>query len=212
MTTSIARWAAQRRRTGATQQFIAFQLGREWFALPIQVAHRVVPLGPTYGDPAHQGISLTHYQDREILVLDIKRRIFGAGSMQLPAASAPDEPGGESSGASLNAGHRENAENQLRSAGPPLATPSPHILIVHTRSGELVGLQLESLPTLRRAARATIAPLPPTYLNAGLIRCISALVVPPRDEPPLFLLNLDELLPSLTPSPALPATLPSADA
>ncbi|MBW4620664.1 MAG: chemotaxis protein CheW [Cyanosarcina radialis HA8281-LM2] len=63
-------------RTEATHQLIAFRLRQEWFALPIDDVQKVVQMGKIYGDPQGTGVSLTEYQDRELLVIDVSQRIF----------------------------------------------------------------------------------------------------------------------------------------
>lgn len=60
-----------------TQQFITFLLGKEQFALSIDVIQKVVPMGKVYGDPQGTGISLTNYQGQELMVIDVAHRIFG---------------------------------------------------------------------------------------------------------------------------------------
>ncbi|WP_088893415.1 hypothetical protein [Leptolyngbya ohadii] len=79
----------------------------------------------------------------------------------------------------------------------------PHLLILDW-SEELLGIRLEAPPVLRRVARSAFAPIPPTYLVESGIRCVSALVKPSETEPPLFFLNLEQLLSVRS----LPATSP----
>ncbi|NJR61659.1 MAG: hypothetical protein HC769_24185 [Cyanobacteria bacterium CRU_2_1] len=79
------------------------------------------------------------------------------------------------------------------------------MLIVQNPQGELIGIPLDSAPSLRRVPRSAFAPLPPTYLTEGGVRCVSALIVLNPKEAPLFLLNLDQLLQSRS---TLPITEP----
>jgi purine-binding chemotaxis protein CheW len=65
------------RQTEANEQMLTFRLCQEWFALPIDGVQKVVLLGKVYGDPNNTGISLTLYQERELLVIDVGHRIFG---------------------------------------------------------------------------------------------------------------------------------------
>ena len=62
-----------------TRQMLVFQLQKEWFAIPIELVKQVVVLKEVYGDPAQNGISLTLYQNQEILVVDVGKRIFPQG-------------------------------------------------------------------------------------------------------------------------------------
>ncbi|MEM8778046.1 MAG: chemotaxis protein CheW [Cyanobacteria bacterium P01_G01_bin.49] len=76
------------KKTEKTQQFVCFLLAQEWFALPIDVIQKVVQLGKVYGDPQGKGISLTNYQGKELLVIDVARRIFGLSAI---SSSCQDE-------------------------------------------------------------------------------------------------------------------------
>jgi chemotaxis signal transduction protein len=64
------------RRAEPLQKLIAFQIRQVGFALPIQLARKVVPLGVVYGAPIG-GLSLTRYQNLEIPVIDATFRLFG---------------------------------------------------------------------------------------------------------------------------------------
>jgi len=65
-----------RQQKNITQSLIVFTLRREWFALPIDMVQKVIPLGAVYGDPQGTGISLTEYQNKEVVVIDVASRIF----------------------------------------------------------------------------------------------------------------------------------------
>ncbi len=75
------------RKAEATQQLIAFRLRHEWFALPIEFVYRVVTMGKVFGDPGHTGVALTHFENQELLVIDVGQRIFsdntGAGESDI---------------------------------------------------------------------------------------------------------------------------------
>ncbi|MGK7913321.1 MAG: chemotaxis protein CheW [Synechococcus sp.] len=61
----------------ATRQLISFQLRQEWCALPIDSVEKVVLMGTVYGDPNQTGVSVTPYEGRELVVVDVGYRIFG---------------------------------------------------------------------------------------------------------------------------------------
>lgn len=61
----------------ATRQLISFQLRQEWCALPIDSVEKVVLMGTVYGDPNRTGVSVTAYEGRELVVVDVSYRIFG---------------------------------------------------------------------------------------------------------------------------------------
>ncbi len=159
-----------RRRTKPKLSLIAFAVQQDWFALPTQEVYRVVPLGPLYGINPNTGVSLTRYQDRDIPVLELERRIFAA------PATRPRLP-----------------PNSIS------ATPGQRYLLL-LAAAEPIGLALDTPPHLYRVDETAFAPLPSTYLTEGSLRCVSALVSPDTDRPSLFLLNLGQLLQTHAPS------------
>lgn len=175
---SIASRRLARRQGETAQQLIVFQLRQQWFALPIQFAYRVVPSGSVYRTRAGENNKVALHQGYELVVVDIDRLIFKTRSPQnrhlLPSSSA------ERLHADLSQGH---------------------MLILQNPQGQFIGIPLESTPGLRRVPNSAFAPIPDAYLEEGNIRCVSALVNPSPEEPPMFLLNLDQLF---LPQPALP--------
>jgi chemotaxis signal transduction protein len=150
----------------ATEQFIAFRLRQEWFALPIAAVHRVVTLGQTFGDPGQTGISLTQYQDQDLLVIDVSQRIFA----------------------------EEKYESLLQLAAETTAAEQQRCLVVLRNSqGELIGLPIDSQPEVKRAPASRLTPLPTSYTSRSKIRCLSSLMVQMPNEAPLFLLDPDQL-------------------
>ncbi|KGF73769.1 chemotaxis protein CheW [Neosynechococcus sphagnicola sy1] len=154
----------QKHRAEATEQFVVFRLGQEWFALAIQVVQKVVPLGQVYGDPQGTGVSLTIYQDQELVVVDVGHRIFSNQGL----ASLPTTAGAA-------------------------AAPQRYLLIVQNSQGGVVGLPIDSQPTLRRVAIAAVMPLSTTYLSQANIQCVSSLMIQAANQPPVFLLDPDQL-------------------
>jgi chemotaxis signal transduction protein len=164
------------RRAEPLQKLIVFRICQEWFAVLIQFAQKVVPLGMVYGAP-QGGISLTRYQDCEIPVIDIERRVFGnAVNLSLPSALS-----GVSSSSEQNSS-QSVLENQR------------HLMIVEDIQGSLIGIPLDSPPMLRRVPKSAFSPVPAIYLAEGNIQCVSALITVSENEPSFFLLNLDQLL------------------
>jgi purine-binding chemotaxis protein CheW len=161
------------RRAESLQKLIVFRIRREWFAVPIQLAQKVVPLGLVYG-ASEGGISLTRYQNQELPMIDVERRIFGHG---VDLSSQPMLPGSRDSLSS-----RSTPEEQR------------HLMIVEDQEGLLIGIPFDSPPMLRRAPKSAFSPIPAVYLAEGNIRCVSALITVSESEPPFFLLNLDQLL------------------
>jgi purine-binding chemotaxis protein CheW len=65
------------RKIEVTHSLIAFRLRREWFAIPIEKVQKVTVLEIVYSNPQRPEISLTRYQNREIVVIDVDKHIFG---------------------------------------------------------------------------------------------------------------------------------------
>jgi chemotaxis signal transduction protein len=172
----------------ASRQLVIFQLQGEWLALPIECVYRVIPLGQVYGVSHGQGISLTRYENQEIPVIDIQRRIFGSVSVLL-----------ESPESSI---HSKEVEPYIPVSvplededTPQSQSPKQHyLLIIQTSQGELTGIPLESQPSLRRVPESAFAPPPASYLANGTIRCVSALVTLDNNHPSLFLLNPAQIM------------------
>jgi len=163
------------RRAEPLQKLIVFRMRQEWFAVLIQFAQKVIPLGLVYGAP-QGGISLTRYQDREIPVIDIERRVFGnAVNLSL----MPALPGG--------------GDSPVQTSPPPVPENQRHLIIVEDIQGALIGVPIDSPPMLRRVPKSAFAPVPAIYLAEGSIQCVSALITISENEPPFFLLNLDQL-------------------
>ena len=161
------------RQVEATQQLIAFRLRQHLCALPINVVQKVVPMGNVYGDMPLTGVSLTLYQNKELLVVDVGHRIFREAPNQDLSLS----------GSSSSAQHQQGFNLLQR-----------YLLVVQNSQGELIGLPIDSSPTLRRVPESAFAPLPPAYISEANIHCVSSLVIQTLEEPPLFLLNPDQLL------------------
>lgn len=75
------------------------------------------------------------------------------------------------------------------------------LLLVQTATGATIGFPLDAQPMLRRVPESAFTPLSATYLAEGQLRCVKCLIVSAPEQPPIFLLNLDQLLQA---QPALP--------
>jgi chemotaxis signal transduction protein len=183
---------AKRRVT--TRQLITFCLRQEGFALPIQVVQKVIPLGEVYDVSSVTGTSLTRYQNQEISVIDIEQRIFSDTALnsdsRLPQLS---------SSTVLALPEAQLTEINLVSSSQFNTFQQRYLLLLQTAQQELVGISLDTQPMLCRVSESAFTPLPSTVVAEGNIRCISALVVLPNSRPPLFLLNLHQLVQPQTP-------------
>ena len=179
------------RKVKPTQQIIVFRLKNEGFALPIRASLKVIPLGEIFGAPQITGVGLTLYQEQELLVIDIEKRIFK--SVVTTKALASSEP-------SESLSSSESSESL-----PPASSTieGSYLLIVQSSKSKLVGLPLLEPPVLQRVPESAFAPLTSDYLAYGTIQCVSALIIQGNEQPPLFLLNPDQLV---QPQSALPPT------
>ncbi len=180
------------RRSEPLQKLIVFRIRQEWFAVLIQFAQKVIPLGVVYG-ASQGGISLTRYQDREIPVIDIDRRVF---SNAVNLSLMPALPN------SIDA----SAQKPLL----PIAENQRHLMIVEDIQGASIGIPLDSPPMLRRVPKSAFSPVPAIYLAEGNIQCVSALITVSENEPPFFLLNLDQLLQPGAIAPRYPEAIASS--
>lgn len=157
-------------------QVIGFRLHQEWFALPILSIHKIVPLGKVYGDPQNTGISITSYDGREILVIDVAKKIFNGAI----------EPIKEST-----------AKPNLQIANSEDLTVQRYLAILSVENDSLVGLPIDSKPTMYRLEQAAFKTLPDAYLQQGNIRCVSSEFIELEELPPLFVLDPQKLVASM---------------
>jgi chemotaxis signal transduction protein len=186
MSTQLSLTAQHRRSRKAEfkHQIIVFRLRQEWFALPIQTAQKVIPLGTVYGGGTGAEMGLTLYHDREIPVLDIQQRIFGTTSETVSQALLPPS----------NTPSLKPATGLTATDHTDATPPQRFLLIVQTASETSIGFPLDSQPILRRVPESAFTPLSTAYLNEGQLRCVRCLIISAPEEPPFFLLNLDQLL------------------
>ncbi len=150
-----------------TLRLITFQLRHNSFCLPLALARRVV-FQPAEASSAPLG--LTQLNQENIPTVDIARWVY-QNTPLLPGHN-PAEP----------AAHSSPATDQT-------------IVVVDSARAGPVGLLVDSIPTLRRAKASAFSPVPATYLILNHLQGINTLVTLGPDEAPLFLLDLDTLLP-----------------
>lgn len=167
-------------QTESTRQLVVFRLRHEWFALLIEVVQKVLQMGNAFGDVRGTGVGLTLYQDRELVVVDIGHRLFGEALYALPPATEAETM--------YPLGNSDSVPQWQVSAQEHC------MLVVQTSQGELIGLLIDSPPVLRRVPNSAFSPLPPAYISQVNIQCVSSAVIQSPDEPPLFLINPDQLL------------------
>ncbi len=166
-----------------TRQVIAFQIRQEWFALPIGAVHKVVPMSNTYGDPLGSGMSIMVYQGQELGVLDVERKIFGKSLPQETLLLAP----------SLTVDTDTNFSLPSQTEAPKIQTPE-YLIILQNTQGNIVGLPIDSSPLVRRFPDSSFAPLPNGFVSQTNIKCVHLLIIRADYQPPLFVLNPDQLV------------------
>ena len=162
-------------QTETTEQLITFCLRQEWFALPILAVEKVIPLGKVYGDPQGTGVSITAYEEREIVVIDVAKFIFQ-----------------DSSSSALISTEIDTAESELSWLN---WEKQRYLVIINLNetNENLLGLPINSQPVMRRVTKSNFKALPQAYLERGNINCLSEEIVELPEHPPIFVLNPQSL-------------------
>jgi chemotaxis signal transduction protein len=165
------RLAAQ--QVEATQRTIVFKLGVETFAIPLADVQKVITLDRLYGDLHGTGVSLTTYQGRELVVIDVGHRIFGKPQQVLPPSPKRS----------------------------PMVVESPrssdlvrYLLILQPAPDRLVGLPIDSAPSIRSIPVSAFQPLPEIYRQHSNVHCVSAMSIDLPDRPSMFLLDVTSIV------------------
>jgi chemotaxis signal transduction protein len=178
------------RQTEVTRRLITFKLGAEIFALPLDDVQKVTTLDRLYGDPNRTGVSLTTYQGRELVVIDVSQRIFGQPA-QILSPSQPKQ--------NFSIDRQEDTEvvRYLLILRSDLTASSDLKSIVGTDTHQqerLVGLPIDSPPSIQSIPVSAFQPLPDLYRQHSNIHCISTLSIDLPDRPSIFLLDLASIV------------------
>jgi chemotaxis signal transduction protein len=167
-----SRRLATQQKVEATQRLITFKLNVETFAIPLDRVHKVATIDRLYGDPHHSGVSLTTYQGRELVVIDVGHRIFGRGVQVLPASGH----------------HRDRLD--------PIGDPDvvKYLVILKADNERLVGMPIDSTPSIQSMQISAFQPLPAIYQQHGNVRCVSSFSIDSPDRPSIFLLDVDAIV------------------
>lgn len=168
-------------KTETTEQMITFCLRKEWFALPILAVQKVITLGKIYGDPQNTGVSITAYEEKEIVVVDVAKFIFqDFSSSDIDTFSTKTE-----------------LERDVSTFIPSfLDWEQQHYLVIiniNENTEELLGLPIKDQPVMRRVTKSNFKALPKAYLNQGNIKCVSKEIIELPEHPPIFLINPQHL-------------------
>ncbi len=156
------RLAAQ--QTEATKRLITFKLGEGDFALPLDRVQKVTTLDRVYGDPDRTGVSLTTYQGRELVVIDVGHRIFGKAPQEiLPSQQTRTSP--------------RTTQLEGDSVRYLLVLQSESVETATGLVRQLVGLPIDSPPSIQSIKLSAFQPLPEIYRKHSNIHCVSAMSV-----------------------------------
>ncbi|MGF1537501.1 MAG: chemotaxis protein CheW [Elainellaceae cyanobacterium] len=156
---------SRRLKAEANQQLISFAVRGQQFAVPVGLVTKVTTVDQIYGGLEDDKPGLALYLDRQIPVINLGRRLFLTALPLLPEVTSS------------------------ASQAPVLR----YLLVVQSLTHELVGLLVETQPALIRVPTSAFAPVPTTYIESGNIRYIGA-VINLKASPPIFLINIGELL------------------
>lgn len=155
---------------------ITFPVRQDWFALPIQVAQKVVPL-PAIATPIFPngvGAAIAAVDQQALPLIDLESHIYRERPL---LALPPASPTAESFPA------------------PPHPLDSRYVLIIRPlHLDDPIGLLISQPPVLRRVPQTAFAPLPAVYLTVSQLHCVNAMVVLPDQAVPLFMLDLNPIL------------------
>jgi chemotaxis signal transduction protein len=143
------RLAAQ--QAEATQRLIIFQLRQLTFALPLDKVHKATTYDRLYGDANGAGVTLTTYQGRELTVIDVDNKIFGQTPTVLPPL-------------------KSMLAKQSSHADPEVS----HLLVLQREDGQLIGLPIDSPPSIQPVAASAFLPLIKTDPQHSKLLCVSA--------------------------------------
>ena len=199
-------------QTETTEQIITFCLREEWFALPILAVQKVIPLGKVYGDPQGTGVSITAYEEQEIIVIDVAKFIFQDSSSSNRKSS---DFGLRTSGRQeferdtsllLNKFDSEPEQSDFDLVFSEMNTVTSElswldweqqrylvIINLYKENQDLLGLPIDSQPIMRRVTKSNFKALPQAYLDRGNINCVSEEIIELPEHPPIFLLNPQSL-------------------
>ncbi|MBE9139479.1 chemotaxis protein CheW [Nodosilinea sp. LEGE 07088] len=146
-------------------RLIAFQLRHNWFCLPLTVARRVIPCSAQ--NPALE-LGFTQLHNEPVPLVDIAERVYQPAPLLLGNLEPP------------------RALSSL---------PTQTIVVVDSPKWGLLGLLVDSTPSLKRARQSNFSPVPAAYLMINHLQGINTLITLSETEPPLFFLEVDTFFP-----------------
>lgn len=71
-----------------------------------------------------------------------------------------------------------------------------HMIILQAPSGDMIGLPIDSRPTLKRVPASSLTALPPSYTSLAHVQCVSGMVILEDQKQSYFLLDWERLVPT----------------
>ncbi|GAB4144174.1 MAG: hypothetical protein Fur0046_21500 [Cyanobacteria bacterium J069] len=172
--------ALRAKPVAATRQLLVFPLRQERFALPLTVVCKVIEVDRLYAQQPGEETAIALDHDQNIPVLAVRSRIF---------PHAPEPPKRTQDGTAAGTANDHATETIKTQSGTP-----QYLVLVYDFQGEVLGLAIDGPPVLQRFTESAFKPLSALYQQEGGVRCVSGLILPTADSPPIFLLNLAQLL------------------
>ncbi|WP_019508933.1 chemotaxis protein CheW [Pleurocapsa sp. PCC 7319] len=163
-----------RRKNKAEQPIIAFQLGREWFALPILAIQKVIPVSQINYITGDSQNNLYQFKDKKLTIIDVEQHIF--------ANSSPSKSSVTTDSSLLKQ--------------PELTSPVSfsYVAILQQEAEILAGLPLNSQPVIYKVPPTDFQAITSTEIGSYDRQYIESKVTNIDEISRLFILNLQQLL------------------
>lgn len=162
-----------RRNNKTEQPIIAFQLDREWFALPILAIQKVVPVSQINCITRESQNNLYQYKNQELLIINIEQHIFNNSS---PSKSS-----------------LTTDSSLLESPESTSPDSFSYVAILQQETEILAGLPLNSQPVIYKISPTDFQAIISTEIGGYDGQYIESKVTNIDEIPRLFILNLQQL-------------------
>lgn len=163
-----------RRKNKTEQPIIAFQLGREWFALPILAIQKVISVSQINDITRDSQDIFYQFKDKKLLIIDVEQHIFGNSS---PSKSSLTQD-----------------SSLLKSSESTSSVSFSYVAILQQEAEILAGLPLNSQPVIYKVQPTDFQTLTSSEIGDNGKQYIDSKVTNIDEIPNLFILNLRQLL------------------
>ncbi|PZO40006.1 MAG: hypothetical protein DCF19_12505 [Pseudanabaena frigida] len=145
-------------------------IGKQYVAFRLRLAWFILPVASIYRViPIERHIPKITCSGESVPTIDLGKSLFG--KTKATSDRAP----------------------QLIVNGATVA-PKPSLIVVHNQNKNFVGLLSNSQPALQRVSQDEIVSLPPTYSHQWKVDFITAMTIPSKECPSLFLIDSDRFV------------------